>query len=157
MAPAYYAAGNDHHGRRVHLTHVEALHDLIPLHPPGTPFVVLLAADTASATVDEIYRVADECLSAGAVYALAWGPGCQRMEDIFDEAVVKTGDEPARPVIMTTAHPDQPLEDALDFALTVAIPNQHYEAHHVLLAFVGNVTWYNRAHEFLEDALRDPA
>ena len=69
-------------------------------------FVCLIAWDVRSVSVDEISRVAVGLLRQGAVYVCAWGPDCERVHNIVDEAHV--GPNPSSDVagvVMTTSHP----------------------------------------------------
>ncbi len=43
------------------------------------------------------------------------GQDCARIEDIVDELVVGDGSD-TRPFILTSSHPDETLEDVVDFA-----------------------------------------
>ena len=46
-----------------------------------------------------------------------WGPGCERVHDLFDGESIE-----ADRFVMSTAHDTEPLHDVLYFALTNAIP-----------------------------------
>ena len=57
-----------------------------------------------------------------------WGPDCERVHDIIDEAVVsRNPGETDEDVIMTTWHEDETIEEALWFAVNSAFPAGAYE------------------------------
>lgn len=153
------SAGYDDHGRNTYITFVPHLTELGGLIPPDSPFVLFIGADARSLSSDEIYEVACRLIARGAVYLLAWGPGCERIEEIFDEAFV--GPDPRRrdtePVLMTTSHPDVTILEALNFTSTAAVPDSSYASmcQTVVVVFVGNISWYNEAQNCLEDLLHD--
>ena len=98
-------------------------------------FRLFVAADASRASVEVLSAFAQAALKQGMVYFCAWGPDCQRFEDIVDEDVV--GDEldeklyvgPNRDdVIMTTSHKSDTLDDALDFFVNWAIPTDGFAA-----------------------------
>ena len=65
--------------------------------------------------------IADRALAQGLLHVAAWGPGCTGIEDMFDEAYVGDGtrERTAANLLVTTSHPDESLEDALDVFLNV--------------------------------------
>jgi hypothetical protein len=90
-------------------------------------FTCLVAWDSRRASVDEVSKVVRYLLDAGAVYVCTWGPGCERVHDICDEAQVGPfGD--GEQVAMTTWHPDESLAEALWFVLDVARPEDRWVA-----------------------------
>jgi hypothetical protein len=148
-------AGFDEVGRRAFLGYAQDLDEISELEPPsGGRFLLFLGADTSEASADALFSFACSMLDRGAVYVLAWGQGCERVEEIFDEAIVHRDLEGVEPVIMTTSHTEDSIMEALEFATTVAIPAKGYEAVTLLILFAGNVNWYNEAHICLEDLLR---
>lgn len=84
-------------------------------------FVAFLACDTTAIDLVTLRTLAQSLLRSGCVYFCAWGPGCERVHDIFDEEC--GADEP---VIMTTWHADESLDDALWFFLCDAHPDDAY-------------------------------
>jgi hypothetical protein len=91
-------------------------------------FVCLLVWDAVTASVDEISSVARKLLDAGAVYISTWGQDCGRVHDIIDEVIV--GPEPTDsegPVVMTTWHEREELEEAIWFVLVAAVPDQEFQ------------------------------
>ncbi len=92
-------------------------------------FVCLLAWDARAATVNEISSVARRLLDAGAVYICAWGPGCERLHDIIDEEIVGPNPDPAVVSgVMTTWHANEPLAEAIEFALVSAYPDEAHQS-----------------------------
>lgn len=142
-------------GRRVFRVFVPSIRDLATVAVPSAPFVLFLAADTTGAVPEPLFEVACTLLSSGAVYVMCWGPGCEEAEEIFDEAIVGDGERTSYDRVMTTGHADEALCEALEFATTVAIPDDSFagETGTVLVAFAGNVNWYNEGHNCLEDLL----
>ena len=92
---------------------------------PGPHFVCLLAWDARGAADAEVAVLADRLLQAGCVFAVCWGPDCERVHDIFDAADLDR--RPDGPWAMTTWHTDDPLAEAVWFALFVAWPDAAFE------------------------------
>lgn len=96
---------------------------------PNPRFVCLLAWDARGADGEVISTLVKRLLEFGAVYVCVWGPGCERVHDVVDEVAV--GPDPSdegQPVVMTTWHADEPLADAIHFALFAARPDSACEA-----------------------------
>lgn len=92
---------------------------------PGPHFVCLLAWDARGATDAELAAVAGRLLRAGCVYAVCWGPDCERVHLAFDLADVEW--RPDGPWAVTTGHPRDPLAEAIWFALFCAWPDAAFE------------------------------
>ena len=108
-----HLAGYDSLTRRVHLAFVPEFSDIQGIVFPQSPFVVLLGGDTSGLSVDLLYSTAEHLLDQGAAYVLSWGDGASRCEDIINEAsVMQALDNPEAPVIMTTAHVGESLNEA---------------------------------------------
>lgn len=91
-------------------------------------FVCLIAWDASQSSVEDMVRVARKVLDSGAVYVSAWGSGCERVHDIFDEVVVESGlSEDDDSVVMTTWHDDEPLSEAIWFVLRNTWPAAGYQ------------------------------
>jgi hypothetical protein len=84
-------------------------------------FVVLLVADVTQIADQTLSSFARALLRAGCSYFCAWGPGCERAHDLFDQECLST---PA--VIMTTWHENESLDDALWFFLRTSWPDDAY-------------------------------
>ncbi len=137
--------------------HVEALPAEFGL--PSRHFVCLLAWDSVTTPVDVIRKVAETVLGQGAVSVIAWGPGCERVHDIFDGTIawqdVSAGlDAEDKPVIMTTWHADEPLEAALyDFLCLPSVAEDFEPDCRVQLAIsTGCAEWTRQ----IRTALSDP-
>ena len=141
--------GVDDFGRDVFLAFTTHVTDLISIDSPTTPFVLFVGADATSLSADMLYSVAAAVLANGAAYVAWWGPGCDRAEQIFDEAAV--GDGSATPLdVITTSHADESIFDALEFATKSAVLEGSQTT---VVVFAGNVHWYNEAQNCLEDLL----
>ena len=106
-------------GKRVWVMGAESCDDW-PETPPwkSAGFGLLFAADRYVAAAP----LAERAVPQGLAFASAWGPACTMIEDVFDETIVHTGkDETADDAVMTTSHPDESLEEALEFFLDAAI------------------------------------
>ncbi len=114
--------------RRLFLLELASLSELpTPFALPSKHFTCLLALDATSASAGELARLASNLLSAGAVYVCAWGLDCERVHDVFDDAILVH--EPSQATechIMTTSHADRPIEEALCFLLRSAYPSDAY-------------------------------
>jgi len=124
------------------------------IKPTSQHFGMLLVMDAKRIDSDEIFGLADKTLTAGLVYLCAWGPGCERVHDLFDEQYL-TRELGPRPwgedastrkwddVLMTTSHADESLEDALWFFVHSAIPTASYRRTCTdwVMAVVGNREW----------------
>ena len=62
-------------------------------------------------------RFAAEAVTDGCGYVCGWGPGCERVHDLFDEATLA-----ASRLVTSTWHTDDAIHVALHFALVDAIP-----------------------------------
>jgi len=73
--------------------------------------------------VVEVEPLARPGLAQGLVFASAWGPGCELVEEAFDEIIAadRPG-ETSEDAVLTTSHADESLEETLEFFLEVATP-----------------------------------
>jgi hypothetical protein len=147
--------GTDALGRAAYLGFANDLEELAALTVPSRPFVLFVGADASGRIPEPYYSTAKRLLELGAVYVLCWGPDCRRAEDLFDEAVVGNGSADRFGRVITTSHPAESIREALEFATTVAVPNDDIALNcsTLIVAFVGNVHWYNEGHACLEDLL----
>ena len=108
---------------------------------PGPYFVCLLAWDARLASAAEVEAVAGRLLAAGCVYAVCWGPDCERVHDAFDEADLAR--RPIGPWAMTTWHTDEPLSETIGFALFTAWPQDTFTegCRSVVGVTVGSRAW----------------
>jgi hypothetical protein len=114
-------------GRELFVVDVEHAQDLPAEFPLRSKhFACLIAWDASTVSVAIIAQVARKLLDAGAVYICAWGSGCERLHDIFDEEIVGSDPPATLPPIMTTWHTDEPLDDVIWFLLRTAWPDDVY-------------------------------
>jgi hypothetical protein len=114
---------------------------------PSKRFVALLVADTKQNDVATLSRFAESLLASGCVYFCAWGPACERAHDIMDECSLDMD-----PVIMTTWHVDESLDEALYFFLRNAWPDEGYSEDGSAVAItVGSAEWAAQVERRLRD------
>tara|TARA_R110002072_G_scaffold302737_1_gene488160 strand:+ start:88 stop:600 length:513 start_codon:yes stop_codon:yes gene_type:complete len=113
-------------GRDLFCLRVANADELVPLAGSIGHFVCLLVWDAATESVEQISRVAEHLLESGCVYVCAWGTGCERVHDIFDETIVGDGtqESPDAFHVFTSWHDDEPLDDAIWFFLRSAFPDE---------------------------------
>ncbi len=82
-------------------------------------FALLLVTTDSN---DELpIAVAREWLEKGATFVLCTGPGSDPLEQTFDDATFRPECGPELTyTVMTTAHPNEPIESVLDFAFEYA-------------------------------------
>ena len=116
------------------------------LELPSRHFCLLSVGDAQGTAQEVIDNFIDGALDAGCVYSCAWGPDCARVELSFDLRWVQRNIEDINsgaPVLMTTSHERDTLEDALEFLTVVAVPDDAFVATcgTALVAVVGNDEW----------------
>jgi hypothetical protein len=127
-------------------------------------FGLLLAIDARGLDVSPIFDVATQLLSRGLVYLCAWGPDCERVHDIFDEAIVGRELEGTAPsevfdgTVMTTWHSNESLEEALWFFVHSAFPAEAYasECRDWVIATIGNPEWGSEVRRSIRSVVCDP-
>ena len=82
----------------------------------------MVGADVSRILSEELQSIASDLLAKGVVYAICWGPNCVRFENAFDFAAAARDPDCKLPVIMTTSHADERLEEVLGFASIAAVP-----------------------------------
>ncbi|HEV7504955.1 MAG TPA: hypothetical protein VGS07_08595 [Thermoanaerobaculia bacterium] len=115
-------------------------------------FVLFLAWDAHNASDETVLQLARALVAEGLAYLVAWGPDCERVHDLFDRIDMEENVE-ADTVIMTTWHSNEPLEEALWFALSSAWPAPPYDqgcAATVAVAIANNA-WGDAIHGYLGD------
>lgn len=120
---------------------------------PSKHFVCLIVGDTRHLGDGDMHRFAGTLLRAGAVYLCAWGPGSDRAQDLFDDAILMSEHEPSdEALIPTTAHDDE-LGEALSFLLfcTGAAPAYEQSCHAALALLIGASEHVAIVHQALED------
>lgn len=92
---------------------------------PSATFGLLVLTEHV-VDVDPLARPA---LAQGLVFASAWGPGCELIEEAFDEIIARDRpDETSRDAVLTASHPDESLEETLEFFLEIATTAPAYDA-----------------------------
>ena len=61
----------------------------------------------------------EDCLRDKVVLIAVVGEGCQEIETLIDEIIVGDGSDPER-FIATTSHPEESIEDVMNFAKVFA-------------------------------------
>jgi hypothetical protein len=144
-------------GRDLFVLQADSIDEIAsPLALPSPHFACLVVADGAALSDGELHRLAARLLASGAVYLSSWGPACERVHDVFDDAILfAETSSTEETVIMTTWH-DEPLEDALAFFLACTSPAQAYEAtcRCGLVVVLGHQPVWSAS---IRDALADPA
>jgi len=134
-----------------HLSEVDEWPDA--LQEPKPHFVAFLAMDASSVESSRIAAFADRLISQGMIYLCAWGPDCERVHDIFDEAIGRntTTDEAA---FMTTWHDDEELVDALWFALFSTLVGDDIDPSALVAVVVEQLEWSAQIRGALTDSNR---
>ena len=129
--------------------------DLVAALPEGLgQFALFLAWDAVSASTQEVSTLAAQLHERGLAYLCAWGPGCERVHDIFDEVELElAAARPADSVIMTTWHADETLEEGLWFFVYNSFPDPAYEdsCRVGIAATIGNGSWAAQVDQYLGD------
>jgi hypothetical protein len=135
-------------GRQSFVVDLPDLATLPRLNVPSPRFACLVAFDSVSAGAAELLAFGRSLIQQGAAYVCAWGPGCTQFEDAVDQAGVELDIERGKEtsVVMTTAHPDDTLEEALEFLSFSAFPADEYanECRTTLGIAIGNREWSAR-------------
>lgn len=99
--------------------------DLLLATRDTEPYLLLVCADSTKCSVAEISLLVNAAIDTRCAYFCAWGPDCGRLDDIYDETCVIREIEKLNPppFTMTTWHADQPLHEAVFFALEVVQPD----------------------------------
>jgi hypothetical protein len=118
-------------------------------------FVCLVVADGTTETTEEIGSWARRALRQGLVYACMWGAGSEVIHDAIDSQFIALPDHEARPVVMTTSHPEA-LEEAADFFMVSALPAAGYrhECTSWLVVEVGQSGALSGARELISGRLK---
>ena len=94
---------------------------------PSKHFACLIVGDTRQISDSDMMQFVTALLQAGAVYLCAWGPGCDRAHDLFDDAILTPDYDPSFDThISTTAHCEE-LSEALFYLLNCTSVAAAYE------------------------------
>ena len=142
-------------GRTMHLLEIDTLEDWPEeLDVKSKHFVLFLACDAADVHNDDLAAFAAKVLDQGMVYLSTWGVDSERVHDVFDEVdAEKNPDSTADDVVLSEWHEDEPLPEALRFAVATASPALEYEdsCKVTLAAAVGNPDWAERIRGWMKD------
>jgi hypothetical protein len=68
----------------------------------------------------ELDRMVEDFIRDGVAFVGVVGEDCAKIEDIIDELVVGDGSDESR-FILTSSHPGETIDDALDFAKSLTL------------------------------------
>jgi hypothetical protein len=86
-------------------------------------FTALLALDADRYSNELISGLARSLGERGLGWLCAWGPGCRRVDALFDEEYIADASTQGN-FLMTTDHAGESLAEALWFAIDLAIPEK---------------------------------
>jgi hypothetical protein len=142
---AQYIFDDDFPSKTVSLCTAGSLVNLSNLiQPSSAHFVLLLALDATTLDTGLVYAAAEKLLAKGMVYICVWGPDGERVEDIFDKAIIERNpNETDKNVVITTCHNKEPLSEAVWFFLNCAWPADDYvhACSDWVAAVIGNPAW----------------
>ena len=115
---------------------------------PSRHFFAFLAADVTNIDSDEIAEFSRNLIKAGCAYFCVWGAGCERVHDIFDEQCFEV-----EPLIMTTWHTSDSLDEALWFLVNCTYPDDGYHetSKSALAISIGRPDWDEHIRKRLAD------
>jgi len=110
---------------------------------PSEHFCLLFVGDATGVSDETLERVAEVALDAGCACLCAWGPDCVRVETSFDTECAEREGAHQTPVVLTVAHRDETLHEALEYLTEIAFPASAYAdtCRSTLIAVVGNTDW----------------
>jgi len=117
---------------------------------PSPHFVCLLCSDARGVSDRTIIDAASVLLEQGLVYLCTWGPGCNRVRNLFESAALVWDSK----VALLTVHFYEDLDDAMDYVLNVASPSMEYldTCRTGLIVTVGADDWDRRIEQHLRSA-----
>lgn len=90
---------------------------------PTKLFVAMLICDASRFDGKEICELSRKLIDSGCACLCCWGPGCERVHDLFDMELVAGGlGRSACDTIMTTWHTEDSLKDFVEYAMWFAEP-----------------------------------
>ncbi len=128
-------------------------------HVPS-PFIVVTAFDSTAVDEEALLAFAERLIARGCRYSCTWGPDSSRLDLAFDLAAIDAGldgQTDSSEFVMTSDHGDEPLDEALWFALHVASPADPTPECHAVLAITspGNAVQVERRFADVESLNRD--
>lgn len=141
--------GRDHTWERdLFVLHVPSVQDLPAQISIAFPFVCLLAWDAQNASDDELLDVGKKLVAAGCAYACTWGPRCEDVHDAIDLAsAMATATEGRDAFLMTTWHADEPLAQAIWYALHCTVAEGGASCRATLAITIGGQRWAEEIRE----------
>ena len=130
-------------GRTMHFLELDSLEDWPERLAVGKSkhFVLFLALSAEELDDDEVAALAARCLEQGMVYLSVWGDQSERIHDLFEEASAERDpDADADTVVLSEWHDEEPLSQAVLYAVSSAWPASTYEktCTATLVVVVGN-------------------
>jgi hypothetical protein len=122
--------------RALYVAHVEALGGWRSAVEAGgrTVNALFLATEETPSPVD-VEALADYMIKSGLFWLSSWRPGCEAVHDTFDAIDVHLHESEERyPVVMTTWHDHESLDEALWFFWNAAFPDEGKEGGPTFLA-----------------------
>lgn len=106
---------------------IENISELVDFEYPSTYFVLFLAANFNKIQNKAIFEIAKKLINRGLVYICTWGPGCEKAQDAIDLANVMWEKEQGKEfLVMSTSHKDESIDEALWFAIFLAIVGDEF-------------------------------
>ena len=116
-------------------------------------FALFVAADASDVPVDVIAAFADWAIAHGMFWFSSWGPDCERVHDLVDAVDIGDGVSERDPIVMTTWHDSESLDDAL-FTFWWAFPSEGKQGGPFRLAVaVGEPRWQDAIERIAEHHL----
>jgi len=118
----------------------------------GGSFVCLLAWDATAISNDGVLALARSLIADGCAYICCWGGDCERVHDLFIQASVELF--PNGPHVMTAWHKDEPLDEALWFAMfnSYPVPELFDSCRFMIGISIGSMEWATE----MRAAMADP-
>jgi hypothetical protein len=152
--------------KTIYLTTCSSISDLSnQIEPVSKYFGLFLAIDARGLDVSPISDLATQLLSRGLVYLCAWGPDCERVHDIFDEAIVGRELEATEQpeifdgTVMTTWHSRESFKEAVWFFVHSAFATESYEhdCKDWVIATIGNPEWEQEVRRSIRSVVSNPS
>ena len=130
-------------GRTMHFLELDSVEDWPEKLALGKSkhFVLFLALGGEELDDDDVEALAKRCFDQGAVYLSVWGDDSERVHDLFEEgAAERDPDADADTVLLSEWHDEEPLSQAVLYAVSSAYPAAAYEktCGATLVVVVGN-------------------
>jgi hypothetical protein len=130
-------------GRTMHFLELDSVEDWPEKLALGKSkhFVLFLALSAEELDDDDVEALAKRCFEQGMVYLSVWGNDSERVHDLFEEAAAEHDpDADADTVLLSEWHDEEPLSQAVLYAVSSAYPAAAYEktCGATLVVVVGN-------------------